>query len=156
MLVQEIFEWNEDRDNLEFNGHLEYEMMLEEVDEFVWALPKALKEKFGELTQEETDEKMPELIEFLESKEGRADVMAHRLDALADVVFVAIGGMCKITKNPSLVEDVFYAVLAANNLKSKEKNEEGKITKPEGFVGPESMIKKIALEVLDNGEEETL
>lgn len=156
MLEQEIFEWNNDRDNLEFNGQLEYEMLLEEVNEFVWALPKALADKFGSLTQEEADERMPELIEYLGSKDGTADVLVNRLDALADVVFVAIGAMCKLTKDPSLVEDVFKAVLAANNLKSKEKNEDGKITKPEVFVGPESIIKKIAIEVLDNGEKETL
>ena len=156
MLVQDIFEWNNTRDNLEFKGDLEYEMILEEVDEFVWSLPKALKEKFGELEQEEIDSKMEEMIEFLESTDGKAEVMTHRLDALADVVFVAIGAMCKLTKDPSLVEDVFHTVLAANNLKSETKDENGKITKPEGFVGPESMIKKIALEVLANGEKETL
>lgn len=156
MLVQEIFEWNNDRDNLEFNGQLEYEMMLEEVDEFVWAIPKAIADKFGKITEEEAEDKMAEVLEFLGSKDGTADVLVNRLDALADVVFVAIGAMCKLTKDPTMVEDVFHAVLAANNLKSKEKNEEGKITKPEGFVGPESMIKKIAIEVLDNGEKEAL
>jgi len=35
------------------------------------------------------------------------------------------------------------AVTAANNTKSSTKNEQGKITKPKDFVGPEATIEKI-------------
>ena len=35
------------------------------------------------------------------------------------------------------------AVTAANNTKSKEKDSNGKITKPKNFEGPEKMIAKI-------------
>ena len=35
------------------------------------------------------------------------------------------------------------AITAANNTKSDTKNEAGKITKPDDFVGPESIIESI-------------
>lgn len=147
-IILEIAEWNEDRDNLHFDGANEFDMLAEELDEFAWALPKSLQDKFGEMSQEEAEERMEELTEYLQSDEGRAAVLTNQLDALADLVFVAVGSMIKLTKDFRHVEDVFHAVIAANNLKGKDK-ENGKITKPVDFVGPESIINKIALEVLD-------
>ena len=147
MIINDIYEWNEERNNLDFDGALAFNMLAEELNEFAWALPQALQEKFGELSKEEAEERREELTEYLQSEDGRSDVLTHQLDALGDIVFVAIGEMCKLTKSPLHVQDVFHAIISANNLKGQDK-ESGKITKPEGFVGPESIIKSIAEEVI--------
>lgn len=143
MLIKEIVEWNETRENMEFDGQLAFTMLTEELDEFAWALPKVITDKFGELSEEErTEEKLAEIGEWMASEECQVNFKVAQLDALGDLVFVAIGEMGKILGDASKVEDVMGAILAANNLKGKDK-ESGKITKPEGFVGPESIIAKV-------------
>ena len=83
-----------------------------------------------------------ELEEFMEAaitgdKVGEAD-------ALADILVVATGALFKLCEgDPYKFDDIMLAVTAANNTKSSEKNEQGKITKPADFVGPESMIEGI-------------
>ena len=65
-------------------------------------------------------------------------------DALADIIVVAVGSLYKLCGNDKIkFEDIMLAVTAANNTKGKEKNTEGKITKPKDFVGPEDMIAKV-------------
>ena len=65
-------------------------------------------------------------------------------DALADILVVATGALYKLCDGDKYkFDDIMLAVTAANNTKSQEKNEHGKITKPDNFVGPESLIKSI-------------
>jgi len=78
-----------------------------------------------------------ELLELL-AAETRVDVA----DALADIIFVALGSLSKLTQDEQKVHDILMVVCAANNLKGKDTTN-GKITKPEGFSGPEGMIEGI-------------
>lgn len=78
-----------------------------------------------------------ELLELLIA-DNRVDVA----DALADIIFVALGSLSKLTKDEQKVHDIMMVVCAANNLKGRD-TVGGKITKPEGFSGPEGMIKEI-------------
>ena len=83
-----------------------------------------------------------EVNEFLVA--GLADDEVAMADALADTAVVAIGGLIKLCKGDlEKVDDILLAVTAANDTKSNTKNEQGKITKPEWFIGPEEMIGKI-------------
>lgn len=83
-----------------------------------------------------------EVEEYLEAcLEG--DLVAQA-DALADTIFVAVGSLFKLCGNDRVkFDDIMIAVTSANNLKGKTKSTEGKVTKPEGFEGPEKMIAKV-------------
>jgi len=107
-IIENISTWNFVRGNIEFNENLEYDMLVEEVNEF-------------------RDAKTPE----------------DTADALADIIFVAIGSLYKLSGKASSVKGIMDEVIAANYRKGKKKNEAGKIIKPNNFVGPEEGIKKI-------------
>ena len=83
-----------------------------------------------------------ELAEYLEA--GITGDEIGQADALADIAVVAIGGLFKLCKGDlEAMHLILTAVTAANNTKANKKNEEGKITKPDNFIGPEGMIKRI-------------
>ena len=83
-----------------------------------------------------------ELEEFMEA--GISGDKVGQADALADILVVAAGGLYKLCGGSvGKVQDILLAVTAANNTKSSQKNEYGKITKPDDFVGPEDMIRDL-------------
>jgi predicted HAD superfamily Cof-like phosphohydrolase len=143
MIIRDICEWNEVRDCVEFDGGLEFTMLAEELDEFAWSTAKTLKDKFGELSEGEYNEKEEEIVDYFQSDEGQLMIKVNRADALADIIFVAVGSLYKLVGDVNKTEDILNAVIAANNTKSTKKNEQGKITKPKDFVGPEDIIKNI-------------
>lgn len=67
-------------------------------------------------------------------------------DALMDLKFVLLGSCGKFNLSTPMIVEGYEAVLKANESKSSTKNSAGKITKPEGFVGPEVKLQKL----LDN------
>ena len=79
-----------------------------------------------------------ELQEFID-----ATTEVDRFDALLDLKFVLLGTLGKMGLTPDLIIDGYEAVLLANESKSSTKNAEGKITKPDDFVGPEATLQKI-------------
>ena len=84
------------------------------------------------MLQEELDEYMEAISEVDEA------------DALADIIFVAIGSLFKLAgADTQKVHDIMLAVCAANDLKGRLKNEQGKIMKDDSFSGPEEMIERI-------------
>ncbi len=85
---------------------------------------------------------LEELDEFATAK---TDV--DRADALADVIFVAIGSLYKLVGSEQKVHDIMLAVCAANDMKGMLKDENGKIMKPGDFEGPEVMIEKIIKDI---------
>jgi len=110
--VEEVQDWNEDRDNMRYTSSLEYAMLDEELVEYLEAA-------------------------LIGDKVGQAD-------GLADILVVATGALYKLCEGDKYkFDDIMLAVTAANNTKSATKNERGKITKPDDFVGPESIIKVI-------------
>ena len=84
-----------------------------------------------------------EVDEFFEAEKD-----VDRLDALCDVVFVAIGSMYKLGLNYHEIKQAMNIVCNANEKKSSSKNSNGKISKPKDFIGPEKDLQKI----LDNLE----
>jgi predicted HAD superfamily Cof-like phosphohydrolase len=64
-------------------------------------------------------------------------------DALMDIEFVLRGTCGKFGLTPEQQVDGYEAVIKANESKSSTKNSAGKVTKPEGFVGPETELQKI-------------
>lgn len=64
-------------------------------------------------------------------------------DALMDIKFVLNGTCGKFGLNAHTQVDGYEAVLKANESKSAIKNAAGKITKPEGFVGPEVKLQEL-------------
>jgi len=112
-IIQEIQEWNDERGNYTYDRYLEGEMLEEELTEYSIA---------SMVPNDLVDE----------------------ADALADIIFVELGSLYKLCGNDKVkFNDIMTAVTAANNTKSKEKDSNGKITKPIDFEGPEKMIAKI-------------
>lgn len=111
-ILNEIMDWNEDRNNLVYSCVREGVMIQEEVDELGDAY--------------------------------RNGTIVDEADALADIIFVAVGSLFKLCEGDrQKVQDILMVVTAANNLKTQAKDVDGKIVKPEGFSGPEGMIKEI-------------
>ncbi len=82
-----------------------------------------------------------ELDEYMEACLS-GDVV-DQADALADIIFVAVGSLYKLCKaDMDKVDDILLTVTAANNLKGNG-TKGGKITKPTDFVSPEASIKRI-------------
>ena len=79
-----------------------------------------------------------ELNEF-----ASATTRVDQFDALLDLIFVLVGTLGKLGISAHQIVDGYDAVLAANNKKSRTKNEQGKITKPADFVGPEAQLAAI-------------
>ena len=153
-IVEEICEWNQERGCTTFDGELEYNMLHEELNEYVFAYPKTITDKFGKIeSEEELEARNDEIVEFLQSPEFLENFRTNQLDALGDLVFVAIGSMYKILGDWVGVEEVMMAIISANNLKKADKDDGGKIKKPEGFVGPEGIIKNIYKEMTDGQSE---
>ena len=153
-IVEEICEWNQERGCTTFDGELEYNMLHEELNEYVFAYPKTITDKFGKIeSEEELEARNDEIVEFLQSPEFLENFRTNQLDALGDLVFVAIGSMYKILGDWVAVEEVMMAIISANNLKKADKDDGGKIKKPEGFVGPEGIIKNIYKEMSDGQSE---
>ena len=91
--------------------------------------------------QLEIDMLQEELDEFkLAVAEGNRVAM---FDALLDLDFVRIGTLGKMQIDAYTQVDGYEAVLTANESKSATKNVAGKITKPEGFVGPEVKLQEL-------------
>ena len=77
----------------------------------------------------------------------RNGTIVDEADAIADIIFVAVGSLYKLTGSKRKTKDILMVVTAANNLKTQAKDKDGKIVKPEGFVGPEGMIEEILNDV---------
>lgn len=83
-----------------------------------------------------------ELNEYMEA--GQACDKVEEADALADLVWVALGGLTKLCNgDKKKVAAIMKAVADANDTKSSKKNEQGKITKPADFKEPQVAIEAI-------------
>lgn len=71
------------------------------------------------------------------------------LDKACDAVIFAVGTMSKLGLNPNQITKALNVVMQVNNLKLKAKSvdAEGKLEKPQGFVGPEEKLQAILDEV---------
>ena len=70
-----------------------------------------------------------------------------RLDKACDAIVFAFGSIFKLGLNPEQAARAVSVVMNANLAKlSMPKDEFGKLTKPEGFVGPETLLADILAE----------
>ena len=139
--VNRIVDWNKERNNFELDSNLEINMLAEEAKEYF-----------------------------------EADNIVDRMDAVCDLIFVAVGTLTKSANAYHLAAkeifspidfilsdfvgrvqsegitgdnfmpmlgDCLDAVISANESKGTEKDENGKVKKPEGFVPPEETIARI-------------
>ena len=79
--------------------------------------------------------------ELDELKEAKTDV--DRLDALEDLKFVLTGSQFKMGLSAELIVESTEAVVSANEAKGHKKDANGKIIKPDNFVGPEPVLQLI-------------
>ena len=95
--------------------------------------------KRGEIDKKlEADMLVEELNEFMS-----ADNLVNEVDAIQDLIFIAIGTLHKLGLKPEQIVDTMQAVLDANKQKSATKNADGKIQKPNDFIPPEEKIADI-------------
>jgi len=139
--INAIVDWNKERNEFELNSNLEVNMLREEV------------------------------VEYFD-----AETYIDRVDAVCDIIFVAVGTIAKATyafhmaaegllapidfvltdfvgrtqvegispeQMMPMLGEALGAVITANQQKGTEKDEDGKVKKPEGFVPPEEAIAEI-------------
>jgi len=95
--------------------------------------------KRGEIDKQlEANMLREEIEEFLDTHN-----LVDEVDAILDLIFVAIGTLHKLGLKPEEIVDTMQAVLDANKQKSAIKNSDGKIRKPDDFIPPEEKIKQI-------------
>ena len=82
------------------------------------------------------------LREELEEFKDASD-MVDLADAAFDLWYVVIGTLNQIGFTPSQMVDGLQIVQDANAQKSGEKDANGKVTKPEGFVPPEVKLQAL-------------
>ncbi len=83
------------------------------------------------------------LSEELEEYGVSRDI-ANTAKELADIIFVAVGSLYKLTgANPQKVEDILQSVIVSNRAKGTEKSLLGKVKKGREYVNPEKVIAQI-------------
>ena len=82
------------------------------------------------------------LFEELEEY-GVAREEVDQLDALCDIIFVAVGGMYKLLGTGEKVKEALDIVCDANDSKGTKKDDNGKIIKNKDFINPEPLLEKL-------------
>lgn len=145
-MLNSICKWNKDRNNVSYDINLEYTMLAEELQEYLLSRQKAMLDfatakgldphaetTFTNLTEDEQS-----VINL--------NTRVNEADALADLIFVATGSLYKLANgNEDAVRMILSYVIEANEAKGSATSD-GKIIKPEGFVGPEDKIRGILYE----------
>lgn len=149
-LLKEIIKWNRDRNNVDYDSTVEFAMLQEEVLEYAHSYILTVSDMMGidvlahkVDTEEESREINEKISELVETEEFKKEWEVNQADALADTIFVAVGSLFKLTGSAAKTMKIIEAVIEANQEKGSEKDENGKIIKPEGFVPPEARIKEI-------------
>lgn len=124
-IIQRVIKWNSDRYSQEYNSDLNQRLLLEELAELCTAdksVSKALST--GTLNAH----------------------MVERIDALCDMIYIAIGAMWKSGLTSDQIEQCLIAVCDANDTKVAVKtasNVKANLVKGDNFVAPEAKIWEI-------------
>ena len=117
-LLLRIMDWNEERGNTKYNPKLEYDMLKEELTEYLSGIIE------GDIVEQ--------------------------ADAIGDLIFVATGSLFKLVHNdPAKVLKIIDIITTANQQKTGEKDANGKVIKPKGFVEPQKQIHKLLEEDIE-------
>lgn len=98
------------------------------------------QQRYGWL-EEEVDELL--MAQPVEDPPLWEDDLVAQADALADIIYVALGTASEMGLP---MDKIFDAVHKANMTKEPVKDGKGKVSKPVGWVGPEEEIRKIIRE----------
>jgi len=80
---------------------------------------------------------------IIEPEPGEEMSDVERADKHLDSIYYNIGSLYKLGMNAQDIVDALQVVHNANVAKSGQKDERGKVKKPENFVGPEQKIEEI-------------
>ena len=150
--IKEIYRFNQQADLLKngYSDFLESSFQIEEALEGFGDLPYLAARLAGDepetipnpLTAKDISRQIAALAEMDSKPTNLPDV--DRLDKACDAVVFAVGSMAKLGLNPQQITKALNVVMKANFQKlSMPKDEHGKLTKPENFVGPEADLQKI-------------
>lgn len=149
-IINDIIDWNDKRNNINYDPSLEFEMLQEEVLEYAHSYIKTVNEYMGidvqnhkVDTEEESEELNLKISAYVNTLDFLDEWRVHQADALADIIFVAVGSLFKLTGSKEKVNSILQAVINANEKKGKDVDDNGKIIKPEDFVPPEDVIRLI-------------
>lgn len=149
--VQRIYDFNKDSGLIDkgYSDFLESSFQIEEALEGFGDLPylQCRLHSDGDYHEElcnpkELSRQIVRLAEMDSKPTNISDV--DRLDKACDAVVFAIGSMAKLGLSPSQIHQALNIVMDANQAKLNAKcDSEGKLGKPENFVGPEEELQKI-------------
>ncbi len=85
-----------------------------------------------------------EIVKTAMGKDNKLPTNVQRLDKAIDAVVFAIGSIAKLGLKPQEIAQAINIVMHHNKVKlSMPKDEFGKLTKPDNFVGPEEELQKL-------------
>ncbi len=149
-VIKQVYDWNQKAGYLDkpYNDKLECSMLIEEALEGfnLGALAKESNLNTDNFSPREISREIVERA--AEGLEHYSIPTVDKLDKQVDAAIIAIGGIAKLGLNPQEITKAINIVMNKNNekLKNITIDEYGKVTKPEGFVGPEVELQKL----LDN------
>ena len=144
-----VVDWNIERNELEFRPTLEEEMLAEELAEYWQA--KTLIEKLDAIL----DFAFVAVGTLVKQSKNNADEIGSGMAANFQIAMTDFISRCKRDGlTDAAIRELFHRgfviVCEANEQKSAQKKENGKIAKPKDFVGPEQKLTELYNELKEN------
>ena len=147
--IKEIVRWQRDAGNAAkpYDDFLESSFQIEEALEGFTDLPelaKVLSRSDKVTVKSESPKDLSRAITALAGTECDDIPDVDRLDKACDAIVYAIGSMTKLGLDHHAVTKALNIVNEANKAKlGMSRDAEGKLLKPEGFVGPEVKLQEL-------------
>ena len=147
--IKEIVKWQRDAGNAAkpYNDFLESSFQIEEALEGftdLFELAKVLSRSDKITVKSESPKDLSRAIIALAGTELDDISNVERLDKACDAIIFAIGSMTKLGLDHHAITKALNIVNDANKAKlGMSRDTEGKLLKPEGFVGPEVKLKEL-------------
>lgn len=147
--IKEIVKWQRDTGNAAkpYNDFLESSFQIEEALEGftdLFELAKVLSRSDKITVKSESPKDLSRAIIALASTECDDIANVERLDKACDAIIFAIGSMAKLGLDHHAITKALNIVNDANKAKlGMSRDSEGKLLKPEGFVGPEVKLQEL-------------
>ena len=147
--IKEIVKWQRDTGNAAkpYVDYLESSFQIEEALEGftdLFELAKVLSRSDKITVKSESPKDLSRAIIALASTEYDDISNVERLDKACDAIIFAIGSMTKLGLDHHAITKALNIVNDANKAKlGMSRDSEGKLLKPEGFVGPEVKLQEL-------------
>jgi len=96
-----------------------------------------------DMLEEELNEAKEAYRDFMNNPIDNIDFETEFLDAMVDLVYVAIGTMHKLGLTPQEIDKAIHIVCDANEAKAGAKDANGKVKKGDNFPEPQPRLKKL-------------